>query len=677
MGYRRLIPLFLLLAFTSLWAGPRVSDSDEAKARDLVSRMTLEEKIHLIAGQIDKFHTYAVPRLGIPSIRMSDGPQGFRFDSTSTFYPCGISLAATWNRQAAAKMGASLARGAKARGIKILLGPGVNIYRYPLCGRNYEYYGEDPYLASETACAYICGLQDNGVMATIKHFALNNQEYERHMVDSDADERTINEIYFPAFRKAVEKAGVGAVMTSYNRVNGTHSSENPWLIKENLRKWGHRGIVMSDWRSCYSTLNVIKGGLDLEMPREDVLNYERIKPLLDNGMVSESEIDEKCVHILQTFIAFGFLNGVVPDGSLPKVDPLCDNAAYEIAREGPVLLKNDGILPLNLRQKGRIVVMGPNADHIARGGGSGAVHAGGGREISLVNGLLSEGFDAVSIQEADPTVLSKARAVILALGFDETSERENKDRTYSLPEGQDSLVRAVLCHNRNVIVVINSGGEVSLSDWGAEVKAIIMDWYPGQWGGRVLAEILSGKVSPSGRLPFTFWGSEEQNPVSPFYHPVDYMYFGGRYRKSPYTEYREGLFLGYRGEKYFGRSPLYHFGYGLTYSSFSYSALKCGPDGTISFTLRNTGSREAAEVVQLYVCPEDSSVIRPDKELKDYQKINLSPGESRTVSFSLGDDAFSYYDAVAHGWKKAPGRYRICIGASAGDFRLESEISVK
>lgn len=667
-----------ILACIVINAQPVITQEHKTRAAELVSRMTLEEKIEMISGKIDKFHTYEIERLGIPTVRLSDGPQGFRFDSTSTVYPCGMSVAAMWNRAAAYNVGKSLAYGAKARGIQVMLGPGVNIYRAPLCGRNYEYYGEDPYLASETALQYILGMQQNGVMSTIKHFALNNQEYERHMVDSDADERTINEIYFPTFRKAVEKGRVGAVMTSYNRVNGIHASENPWLIGT-LRSWGHEGIIMSDWRSCYSTLNVIKGGLDLEMPRNDVLNYERIKPLLDNGMVYEWEIDAKCQHILQTFIAYGFYDNPAQDTSFPVINPECDRWAYEAALEGPVLLKNDGILPIRPSAKNRIVLMGPNSDRIPHGGGSGSVSTTPEREITMREGLgvLGKKYQMIWLENVDSTVIKSATAVVMAMGYDETTERENRDRTFNLPAGQDSLINEVLKYNTNVIVVINSGGEVSLEDWGDKVSAVIMGWYPGQHCGTVMAEIISGKVSPSGRLPFTFWGSWEGNPVSKFYHPVDYMYFGGRYRKSPYTEYREGLFLGYKAVEYFKVKPQYAFGYGLTYSEFEYSDLTCEQTGDtvkVSFTLKNVGPMEASEVAQVYVCPKDPSIIRPDKELKGFEKVKLAKGESRRVIVELPAESFSYYDTATHAWVVDRCGYDICVGRNAEDFVLKEEI---
>lgn len=349
-----------------------ISGEDEARAAELVGRMTLEEKISYISG-LKSFYIRAVPRLGIPEIRMADGPCGVRNNTESTLYPCGICSAASWNRVAVERLGHGLGMDARARGVDIMLGPGVNIYRAPMCGRNYEYFGEDPYLSGETAKHYIIGMQEEGVMATVKHFAANNQEYARHSVSSDVDERTLNEIYFPPFRKAVREAGVGAVMDSYNPVNGVHATENRWMNVDVLRdRWGFRGIVMSDWTSTYSTAGIANGGLDLEMPKGVFFTEERLKAAIDSGIVREEDIDLKVQHILQTLISFGMLDG--PCGADTSIDEDCEysrEAALAVAREGIVLLKNDGgNLPL---KKGRVLVMGPNADRVATGGGSGFV----------------------------------------------------------------------------------------------------------------------------------------------------------------------------------------------------------------------------------------------------------------------------------------------------------------
>lgn len=675
----------MLSAAVSALAAPAIKQADKDRAADLVSKMTLDEKINFISGKIDAFHTYAVERLGIPSVTMADGPQGVRNVNgktiRSTFFPCGVSAAASWNRAAVREMGAGIGCAAKAHGVQIMLGPGVNIYRSALCGRNFEYYGEDPYLASETASSYIQGMQNEGVMATIKHFALNQQEYDRHGVSSNADERTINEIYFPTFRKAVEEAGVGAVMTSYNPINGVHAAENPWLVRENLRKWGFEGIVMTDWTSTYNTVDFIKGGVDLEMPSAYVTRPEAVKALLENGVITESDLDEKCMHILQAFSAYGFLDNKLDPDPAAEDATLSQKRAYEIALEGPVLLKNeDGILPLKPGKKNLIAVLGPNANNIVCGGGSGWVNPEDGKGVTLMDGLqnLGKNYPVKFLGSPDPETLKKASVVVLSLGFDRDSESEGRDRSYGLYRTQNDLVETVSKYNKNIIVVANSGGEFDIAPWADKVKAIILDWYPGQEGGNAIAAILSGKVSPSGRLPFTFWGSLKANPAQKWYGKAARHPRSGRHQYD-FSEYGEGIFLGYRGAEHFGVKPLYPFGYGLTYSTFSYSDIAVVPaeDGfDVSFTLTNTGKTEAAEVAQVYVAPQNAPVLRPVRELKGYEKVKLAPGKSASVKIHLARNAFARYDESAHDWTVDAGAYKIQVAASAEDVKLEKEINL-
>lgn len=664
-------------------AAPTIKPADKERAARIVSQMTLEEKCFLVAGQIDGFHTGAIERLGIPAVRMADGPQGVRNKTHSTYYPCGISLAASFNREVAAGVGEGIGYDAKARGVGIMLCPGVNIYRSALNGRNFEYYGEDPYLASETAVQYIKGMQEQGVMSTIKHFALNNQEYDRHGTSSNADERTINEIYFPAFRKAVEVADVACVMTSYNPINGVHAAENPWLIRDNLRGWGFEGIVMSDWTSTYTTLGCIEGGLDLEMPRAYVLKYEAVKTLIDNGVTSEAFLDEKCQHILQTYIAYGFLDKPMIDTSIPEDYDVSRNLAYKAALEGPVMIKNNGVLPL---AGGNVVVLGPNADYVAFGGGSGRMDPIEGRAITLYAGLknLGKGWK-VSLQDwknPDYEAIAKAKAVIFAAGFSDKTEGEGFDRKYTLPDGQNEAIAAVAKANANTIVVANSGGEFDITPWADDAAAIIMAWYAGQEGGNALAAIISGKESPSGRLPFTFWGSLDKNPVQANYHintlkATNNKGHNERFSKYPFAEFGEGLFVGYRAVERFGVEPMFPFGYGLTYSSFAYSDLAVEPAGDgydVSFVIANTGKKEAAEVAQIYLAPRSSKVIRPDHELKGYTKVKLAKGKQQKVTVHLDADAFKYYDVAAHGWVADQCPFTVMVGASASDIRLTCEI---
>ena len=663
-----------------------ITQNDKDRAAEIVSKMTLDEKIDFISGKVDGFHTYAIERLGIPSVRMADGPQGVRNKTNSTYYPSGIGLAASFNREAAKGVGDGIGCDATARGVRIMLCPGVNIYRSPLCGRNFEYYGEDPYLTSEIALNYIQGIQDHRVIATIKHFAVNNQEYSRHWTGSVVDERTLNEIYFPAFRKAVEKADVGAVMTSYNTINGIHAAESPWLIKENLRKWGFEGIVMSDWKSTYTTLGVLTGGLDLEMPENYTTKPEMVKPLVENGVLPEANLDIMCQHILQTFIAFGLLDQPAKDESIPEDYDYSRAKAYDAAIEAPVLLKNNGVLPV---KKGRIVVLGPNANTVAYGGGSGRMDPIPGRNITPFAGLqaLGKKYNVQLIESKEFTpeeqkAIAKANAVIVVAGFNHDTERENHDRTYALPAGQNELIASAAALNKNTVVVINSGGEVDITPFKDNVAAIIMAWYGGQEGGKALADIVSGKVSPSGKLPFTFWGSEEKNPAAKYYDAITPEVYKSSKSRDPYPHavYSEGLFVGYRGVEKFGIDPMFPFGFGLSYSSFEYSGGSVNPtaDGCeIVFTVKNTGKVDAKEAVQVYVAPQNPSVMRPAYELKGFDKKLIAKGKSVEFRIPLSAADFSYYDVETHSWKVDAGEYKILVGSSSSDIKLSLDYKVR
>lgn len=394
---KRLLTWLLVVGALLPAAAQQITEQDKERAAALVERMTLDEKLDYIGG-FNSFYIRAIPRLGIPQIRMADGPQGVRNDTRSTMFPCGIAAAAAWDRALVRDYGRALGQDCRARGVHILLGPGVNIYRSPLCGRNFEYYGEDPYLAAETAAAYIEGMQAEGVMACVKHFVGNNQEWNRHHVSSDIDERTLHEIYLPAFRKAVTGAKVGAVMSSYNPLNCVHMTENRPLTVGLLReKWGFDGIFMSDWNATYSAVGAANGGLDLEMPRARFMNAENLRPALENGLVTEATVDEKCRHILQTLIAFGFLDREQTDAKIKERNPFSDQVALEVARGGIVLLKNEGgMLPFSSKVRD-VVVMGPNAGRVPTGGGAGFVHP----------------FSTVSVGEGMRAVGKRLRTTVL------------------------------------------------------------------------------------------------------------------------------------------------------------------------------------------------------------------------------------------------------------------------
>lgn len=657
----RILPLLLIAAALPLRA-QEITQAHKDRAAALVAQMTLKEKITFVAGYRDGFHMAPIPRLGIPEVRLADGPQGVRNDTRSTLFACGAAAAASWNPALVHEMGIALGQDARARGVHILLGPGVNICRSPLSGRGFEYFGEDPFLAAETAVAYIRGVQSQGVMATVKHFALNNLEYDRHHTNSIADERTINEIYFPAFRAAVERGRVASVMTSYNLVNGVHSAENPYLIEEMLRgKWHFDGFTMSDWTSTYSPVLMMQDGVDVEMPRGFCYNADTLLPLLDKGVVSETQLEAKVQRILQTYVAYGFLDREQLDASIPEDNPYSREVAYRLACESIVLLKNDGILPLSKRQ--RLSLSGPRADTVPCGGGSGAVDP-------LYAVSLKEG-----LQELGAKLVPDAPVEILALGFDRETEKENSDRTFSLPEGQEALVDEAIAKGHKVILVVNAGGAADLSRIGDKANAILWAWYPGQEGGKALAQILYGQVNPSGRLPVSFPLHLEDNPSQVYYLPAPPVSKRGHSVKP--SVYAEGVFVGYRG--YAQTEPLYPFGYGLSYTSFEYGPLTVAlsADGyEVSLEVKNTGKVAGAETVQLYVHENDPAVPRPERELKAFKKVNLAKGQTTRVSFHLGREAFAWYNTDVHDWRVSPGRFTLDAGASALDIRSRAEITI-
>lgn len=793
-----------------------IDESAEQRAKDLVSKMTLKEKIEYISGETS-FSLRAIPRLGIPRILFADGPQGIRNHAPhSTLYPSGILTAATWDRSLARLVGEGLGLDSRARGVSILLGPGVNIYRAPLCGRNFEYFGEDPYLTSEVASQYIQGVQSKGVMATIKHFAANNQEWNRHHASSNVDERTLQEIYFPAFRKAIKEAHVGAVMDSYNLLNGVHATENEWLNKTVLRDtWGFRGLLMSDWTSVYSVVNAANHGLDLEMPKGKYFNYDNLTAAMKKGLVTEKTIDLKVQHILQSLIAFGLLDREQKDAALPLDNPQTRQMALEIARGGIVMLKNDGkLLPL----KGTTAIVGENADIITTGGGSGNVSPF--TSTTLVDGMKATGrklivltdsviFDDISAHvyadaemthqgyqaeyfknqklqgsadslgiekkihhewrsaaigdgfpadhfsarwtfyyqpETDGLLrvslggddgyrifvndslltadwgnhsyssrektfevmkgvkycfrleyfdnisdafincnirllnekrlmagLKKADNVVYATGFNSNIEGEGFDRRFALTEYQESMIQRLGKANKNLAVVLNAGGGVDMSRWLSSAKAVLMAWYPGQEGGTALAEILTGKISPSGKLPISIENKWEDNPVH------DNYYANEKNHESTTVNYSEGIFTGYRGYDANEVKPLFPFGFGLSYTTFAYSNMnvrKVADGVEVSFDIKNTGKVTASEVAQVYVSDVEASVVRPKKELKGFEKIQLKKGEKKTVKVVLPLDAFKYYDIDAHEFVLESGRFNILVGGSSDNLPLQAGVDL-
>lgn len=789
----------------------------EARVADLLARLTLDEKLSLLGGDQD-FYIRAVPRLGLPAVRMADGPLGVRNWGQSTAYPATVGLAATWDVGIARQFGESVGRDARARGVGIMLGPAVNIIRVPQNGRNFEYLSEDPVLASAFAAQIVIGIQSQGVAATVKHFAANNQETERDTIDARVGERALREIYLPAFRAAVEKGGAWAVMSAYNRLNGTYCSANDWLNNRVLKgDWGFKGVLMSDWGAAHDTLGVANGGLDLEMPSGRYMNAQTLKPLIDSGKVTMATIDDKVRRILRLEVANGFLDR---DQALsgPKDDPRGDAVALQEAREAIVLLKNDGnALPLNAKRIKTIVVLGPNGEDYPTGGGSAHVEpfhyvsvaeglqkvAGSkvrvevipGPGASLLDALVStasyegplkleflggargqvkpiatlsdatidhvwreapapgvdpgrfwarwtgairapstgnyifllRGHGNVSVNldgrkiigswssagdtlfaeaplqagksypievtvrydnQGSPAVrfawgkapavlsedqarrVSSADAVVVCAGFNLMLEGEGADRSYELPDGQPELIRKAASLNRRTIVVLNSGASVATADWVGKVPALLEAWYPGQEGGRAVAEVILGTVNPSGKLPVTFERRRE-----------DSASFGNYPGSRGAVDYAEGILVGYRWFDAKGIQPLFPFGFGLSYTTFHYANLRVdqSEEGrwAVSFDVTNNGTRGGDEVAQVYVSPPvPSKVARPVRELKGFSRMSLGTDETATVNLTFDRKAFEYYDEARAAWVVEPGTYTIAVGSSSRHLVLTQAVEV-
>ncbi len=650
----------------------------EQRADDLLSQMTLEEKISYLGGT-NGFYIRAIPRLGLPAIKMSDGPMAARNDGPTTAYPGGIALAATWDPRMAGKIGEALGRDCRARGVNILLGPAVNIYRSPLCGRNFEYLGEDPFLASALVAPMVRGIQSQGVLATVKHFACNNQEWDRNGISSEVDERTLEEIYLPAFKAAVREGGAGCVMTAYNLLNGTHCAESDYLMNQVLKRdWGFSGFVMSDWGAVHNGINAANAGLDLEMPAGRFMRPATLLPAIADGGVKESVIDDKVRRILRTIIAAGFLDRPQRRDDIPRNDPENAQVALEGAREAIVLLKNNRhTLPLDRRAIKSIAVIGPNAIR--------AVYCGGGSAfprvfaaISIRDGIGKAAGDGIQVLTStnygEAVALAKqADAAVVCVGFNPLLEAEGHDRTFELPPEQAEFIQAVAAVNRRTIVVINSGGGVAWTNWLDKTPAVLEAWYPGQAVGQAVAEIVFGDVNPSGRLPATFEKRFEDNPSAPYYH----LRAGG---KTPYTE---GVFGGYRGYDENKVEPQFCFGHGLSYTEFKYGKAQATPgkiattgQTVVSVEVKNTGKRAGDEVVQLYVHEEKSSVPQPPKELKGFLRVSLEPGEIKTVNLALNAEQLGFFDVKTHGFVVEPGVYEVMVGSSSRDIRGKAKLEI-
>jgi beta-glucosidase len=675
------------------------SPAIEAKAHAMIAKLSLEEKVELLGG-VDHMFTRPMPAIELPQFKMSDASLGVRTWGPTTAYAGGVALAATWDTDFARKLGKSLGRDARARDVNFLLGPGVNIARSPLSGRNFEYLSEDPFLNAALVVPYIQGVQSQGVVATVKHFALNDQEFNRHDASSDVDERTMREIYLPAFEAAVTKGHVDAVMDSYNLVNGVHATQNNFLNLKLLKgEWSFQGVLMSDWDATYDGVAAVNNGLDLEMPSPKFMNAKNLIPAVQNGQVNEATIDEHLLRLFRAELRYGFTDR--PQFDLAdSTYSIADRAvALQGALESITLLKNVGnLLPLDPAKVKSIAVIGPDAyPAVTGGGGSSEAHAF--EPVSILTGianLLGPGvhiFYSAGIPDGpgQREFVAHADAVIVSVGFSAATEREGADRTFTLPPGQDALVESVTAINPRTIVTLTGGGGMDTSRWLDKVPVLLHTWYPGQEGGTAVAQILFGQHDPEGKLPVSFDRSWDENPSSKWYYgdPKDSTTFntiGADGQPKDYTiehiKYGDKLMVGYRYWTTTGKHPLFPFGFGLTYTTFKFSNLKVpaaaapGSTVTVDFDVTNTGSVAGAEVAQLYVSDPSAQVDRPERELKGFAKVRLDPGATQHVIISLDSRAFSYWDEPAHKWIVDPGKFVIRVGDSSENTPLSADIEL-
>ncbi len=650
------------------------------KYKELIDKMTLEEKASLTSG-MDFWHTKPIERLGIPSMAVSDGPHGLRKQDTAadhlglgasvpaTCFPTASGLANTWNEALIEKMGERLGLEAAAEGVSVLLGPGCNIKRNPLCGRNFEYFSEDPYLAGKSAAALIRGIQSNGISACVKHFAANSQELRRMSNDSVVDERTLREIYLPAFEMAVKEGGVRCLMTSYNRLNGEYTNENMHLLNDILYgQWGYKGMVVTDWGGNNDRVAGLIAGDNLEMPYSHGDTDRQVVEAVKNGTLSETLLDERIDAILD----------MVFSTQAATRNRYCNKdenhaLAAEIAAQTAVLLKNDGILPLE--GKG-VAVIGDFAK-TPRYQGAGSSQVNSTKVENALDALKNIGVNVVGFEKGfkrgggkSTRLIARAcelamhaETVLLFLGLDEGGEAEGIDRSdMRLPENQLELLNALCTVNPNIVVVLSCGCAVEMP-WADKTRALVHGFLGGQAGALAMAQLLTGKKNFCGKLSETIPLRYEDIPSAPYYP--------GREATS---EYREGLYVGYRYFDTANVPVMYPFGYGLSYTSFAYSQLYIDGD-TVSFAVENTGKVSGAEVAQLYIAPRTNGAFRPAKELKGFARIELAPGEKKRAEIKLTDRSFAIWSVKENDWVVEGGEYDILIGASSEDIRLQGTVT--
>ena len=655
------------------------------KHTDIINSLSLEQKCALLSGGT-VFTTRALPGKGIPAITLSDGPNGVRKQAgaadhlglnpsvPATCFPTSATVANSWDPALGEAVGAAMGEEAAAQGVSVLLGPGLNIKRSPLCGRNFEYFSEDPYLSGKMAAAYVRGIQKNGIAACPKHFAVNSQELRRMASDSIVDERTLREIYLTGFEMVVKEAQPKTIMSAYNLINGTYANENAHLLMDILRRdWGFDGAVVTDWGGSNDHALGVKNGSTLEMPAPGGDAVRELMKAVQTGKITEADVDARLEELLELVLT----TKAAVDAAPGKFDADAHHAlARRAAAQSIVLLKNEtGLLPLAKGEK--VAVIGDFAQTPRyQGAGSSVVNSI--KVDSFLDCLAESGLNSIGYakgfdRQGKPDEALKAEAVLLAknadvvllcMGLDEIKESEGIDRAdMKLAENQLELLAAVAAANPNVVVLLSAGSSLE-SGWVKDCKALVYGCLGGQAGAGALVEVLTGAQNPCGKLAETWARSYADTPAR--------ENFGG---DGPTVEYREGLYVGYRYYDTAGVPTAFPFGYGLSYTSFAYSDLKADETG-VTLTVTNTGSCAGAEVVQLYVAKPDAKVFRPVKELKGFTKVQLEAGESKTVTIALDDKAFRYWNVATDRWEVEGGSYQLLVGASSADIRLTAAVTV-
>ena len=666
------------------------------KHKDLISQMTLKEKASLCSGK-DFWHRKSIERLGLPEIMVCDGPHGLRKQNAenkkvgignsypATCFPTAVTTACSWDRDLIYKMGQALAEECLQHGVSVLLGPGVNIKRSPLCGRNFEYFSEDPELAGEMGAAFIAGVQSKGIGTSLKHFAGNSQEMKRMTSNSIIDERALREIYLRAFEKAVKKSQPWTVMNAYNLLNGTYCSENDWLQNKVLRdEWGFKGAVVSDWGAVNDRVAGLNAGNDLEMPSSGGVNDAKIVEAVKCGVIDETTLDERVDKLIDII-----LKGAANKKPGYKFDVKAHNLlSRQIAEQSMVLLKNDGnILPLKRVEGEYVAVIGAFADNPRyQGAGSSIINPtmiDSGRRAfnnSPISVKFADGYDRSGKRKDEDAYITEAcnlaknasKAVVF-IGLTDDYESEGFDRsTMKLPDGHNRLVEAVSRVNDNVIVVLEGGSPVEMP-WADDVKAILNAYLGGQSVAPAIVDVLTGKANPCGKLAETYPVCLKDTPTS-FRYPDS----------KEDVQYRESIFIGYRYYDKVERNVRFPFGFGLSYTSFEYSDIKLkkknltkGEGAKVTFTIKNTGDVAGSEIAQVYVAKPESKIFRAPKELKGFVKIHLEPGEEKKVTVELDDRAFAFWNTATEDWCVESGEYKILVGASSRDIRLEAAAKMK